>query len=337
VGTYRITAGCCNHYGPPAGQPAVGRVPGPSGLRSTLARWYTSPVPTHRRLPRSRLSRIFVSTLLGVVTFVAIGSAVAGNPAVPGVGDGAAVAAAAATQAPAATPTGEAVVSAPRPNVAPSRRRADPASVVRPTPLDQLTGYRWPLEKGRLTLPFGPTKLGSRVVEGKLFHDGIDLATFCGDRIRAAHDGVVLAAGRHFDRQIGWVGDLRRYFQRLDEKHLWITLPIVVIIDDGNGYRSVYAHFEKVTVRPGQTVRAGQLLGYEGATGRATGCHVHYGLFSPLETATFAIDPAVVKRMKVPPAEIARVDPLLVLPPRPDPVMVVPTTSPLPVASPPTP
>ena len=52
-------------------------------------------------------------------------------------------------------------------------------------------------------------------------------------------------------------------------------------------------------------------------TGRASGCHLHYGLFSPLETATFAMDPKVAKRMKLPAAEIARIDPLLVLPHRP--------------------
>jgi murein DD-endopeptidase MepM/ murein hydrolase activator NlpD len=69
-------------------------------------------------------------------------------------------------------------------------------------------------------------------------------------------------------------------------------------------------------VKPGQTVKAGQLLGYEGATGHASGCHVHYGLFSPWETATFAIRPDVVKRMKLPKTEIARIDPLLVLPPK---------------------
>jgi len=104
------------------------------------------------------------------------------------------------------------------------------------------------------------------------------------------------------------------YLARLDKKKLYGTLPIVVIIDDGNGYRSIYAHFSKVVVKKGQTVKAGQMLGYEGMTGRASGCHLHYGLFSPLETATFAIEPDVVKRMKVPPAQVARIDPLLVIP-----------------------
>ena len=168
-----------------------------------------------------------------------------------------------------------------------------------PSP-DSLTGYVSPLPRGRLTLPFGPTPWGSRIVGGQPFHDGMDLATFCGDRVVAAHAGKVLAAGRKYDQHIGWVGDLQPYLDRLDAKSLWSTLPIVVVIDDGNGYRSIYAHFREAVVKRGDVVKAGQLIGYEGQTGRASGCHLHYGLFSPLETATFEIDPDVVKRMKVP-------------------------------------
>jgi murein DD-endopeptidase MepM/ murein hydrolase activator NlpD len=135
----------------------------------------------------------------------------------------------------------------------------------------------------------------------------------------AAHDGVVLAAGRRYDRFMGWRGDLGPYIARLDEKQAWITLPIVVIIDDGNGLRSVYAHFGKVVVEAGEAVRAGQLIGYEGRTGRASGCHLHFGLFSPAEWRTFDIDADVVARMKVPTSQAARIDPLRVLPARPDP------------------
>ena len=115
---------------------------------------------------------------------------------------------------------------------------------------------------------------------------------------------------------IGWIGDLGPYLRRLDRKHLWQTLPIVVVIDDGNTYRSIYAHFGRIVVKRGQNVKAGQLLGYEGATGHATGCHLHYGLFSPLETAQFGLEREVAGRMKLPRAEIARIDPLLVLPDR---------------------
>ena len=194
--------------------------------------------------------------------------------------------------------------------------------------LPTLTGYRWPLPRGRLTLPFGPSPWGSRIVDGEPFHDGIDLATFCGDRIVAAHDGTVLAAGRKYDRFMGWVGDLQPYLDRLEKKHLWSTLPIVVVIDDGNGYRSVYAHFGKVVVKKGKAVKAGQLLGYEGRTGRASGCHLHYGLFSPAEIATFGIERSVVKRMKLPDRQIARIDPMLVIGERPKAPKPKPSASP---------
>ena len=124
------------------------------------------------------------------------------------------------------------------------------------------------------------------------------MASFCGDTVRAAHDGVVLAAGRKFDDQIGWVGDLTRYYATLDKKKLWDDLPIVVIVDDGNGYRSIYAHMSKITVTVGQTVRAGKRIGYEGATGHASGCHVHYGLFSPLETDVFGVREDILKNLR---------------------------------------
>jgi murein DD-endopeptidase MepM/ murein hydrolase activator NlpD len=183
-----------------------------------------------------------------------------------------------------------------------------------PVPVSWLSGYQSPLPNGRVTLPFGPSRWGSRVVNGEPFHDGLDLATFCGDRIVAAHSGVVLAAGRRYDTKMGWIGDLQPYFDRLDAKSLWSTLPIVIVIDDGNGYRSVYAHLSKAVVKKGDVVNAGDLLGYEGMTGRASGCHLHYGLFSPDETSTFGIDPGVVERMLLPARQIARVDPQLVLP-----------------------
>jgi murein DD-endopeptidase MepM/ murein hydrolase activator NlpD len=178
----------------------------------------------------------------------------------------------------------------------------------------ELTGYVWPLARGRITLPFKAIPGGSRIKDGERFHDGLDMATFCGDRVRAAHDGVVLAAGREFDEYVGWIGDLRPYYAVLDRRKLWDDLPIVVVIDDGNGYRSIYAHFSKVSVGPGDRVRAGQIIGLEGATGHASGCHVHYGLFSPLETETFGVREDILERLKLPPLEIARIDPILVMP-----------------------
>lgn len=273
------------------------------------------PLSERGRSPAGRRRRIGAVVLAGVIA--AVGVAIATS-----------------TSSGPLTPVGAvqgAVATAPPPSVQPAivgrpaEASSPPYAIALPTPTPiptapapaTLTGYRWPLPHGRVTLPFGPTPWGSRIVEGEPFHDGVDLATFCGDRITAAHGGTVLAASRKFDRYMGWVGDLEPYLRRLDKKHLWSTLPIIVVIDDGNGYRSIYAHFGKVVVKKGATVKAGQLLGYEGMTGRASGCHLHYGLFSPAETTTFKIDPKLVKRMKVPTMEIARIDPMLVLGERP--------------------
>jgi murein DD-endopeptidase MepM/ murein hydrolase activator NlpD len=220
--------------------------------------------------------------------------------------------------APTPAPVNGAPAIAPDPRLAYARLTdrdgpRDGRALVAPEP-DTLTGYTWPLLRGRLTLPFKAIPGGTRINDGKLFHDGIDLATFCGDTVRAAHDGVVIAAGRHFDDVIGWVGDLAPYYDILDRKHLWNDLPIVVVIDDGNGYRSMYAHFSKIAVAVGEVVRAGQKVGLEGMTGHASGCHVHYGLFSPLESATFGVRADILKKLRLPIAEIARIDPLIVMP-----------------------
>ncbi len=193
-------------------------------------------------------------------------------------------------------------------------RQALRAFVVGPPSPKSLRGYQSPLPNGRVTLPFGPSAWGSRVVDGKPFHDGLDLATFCGDRVVAAHSGVVLAAGRRYDAQMGWLGDLQPYLDRLETKGLWSTLPIVVVVDDRNGYRSIYAHLSEATVKKGDVVVAGDLVGHEGMTGRASGCHLHYGLFSPAETSVFGIDPDVAERMLLPRWQLARIDPQSVLP-----------------------
>jgi murein DD-endopeptidase MepM/ murein hydrolase activator NlpD len=222
-----------------------------------------------------------------------------------------------AVSAPAASPAAIDAPAVPREFIYARSTDADTPSTItsrRPAPPASLTGYVWPLVNGRITLPFKAIPGGTRINDGKLFHDGVDMASFCGDRVRAAHDGVVLAAGRHFDDVAGWVGDLSRYYALLDRKQMWDDLPLVVVTDDGNGYRSIYAHFAKVVVKPGAVVHAGQLIGYEGMTGHASGCHVHFGLFSPRETRTFGVRADLLKKLRLPKYEIARIDPLLVLP-----------------------
>jgi murein DD-endopeptidase MepM/ murein hydrolase activator NlpD len=83
-------------------------------------------------------------------------------------------------------------------------------------------------------------------------HTGLDLHGETGDPVRATADGTVTAAG--------WGGGYGR----------------VVDIDHGNGLTTRYGHLSAIDVRAGQSVKAGQIIGKVGSTGRSTGPHLHY-------------------------------------------------------------
>jgi murein DD-endopeptidase MepM/ murein hydrolase activator NlpD len=179
-------------------------------------------------------------------------------------------------------------------------------------PPEQLTGYRWPLLYASITTWFAPTDAGFIVIDGKRVHDGIDLATSCGDTVRAAHAGVVLHAGREFDRYIGYSIPPEGFLKSLKSGSGLGILPIVVVVDDGNGYRSAYVHLSSTFVRTGQRIRAGQPIGIEGETGHATGCHLHYELIR-MDGTFQAVAPELVRAAGYPPFVRERVDPLRVL------------------------
>jgi murein DD-endopeptidase MepM/ murein hydrolase activator NlpD len=84
-------------------------------------------------------------------------------------------------------------------------------------------------------------------------HDGVDLAAPQGEPVVAAAPAVVALAE-----------DL--YFS-----------GGTVILDHGSGLFTFYFHLSAIDVRPGDTVAAGQRIGAVGATGRATGPHLHWG------------------------------------------------------------
>lgn len=191
----------------------------------------------------------------------------------------------------------------PVPSAVPVKRSREP---------EELTGYDWPLYRGRMTSYFGSRSEGFLVVDGERIHSGLDTTTWCGDKVKAAHKGVVLAAGRRWAHEAGFRGSVDEFHERLERRGEMRLLPIAVIIDDGNGYRSMYVHLSQATVKVGQKVRKGQVIGLEGMTGNATGCHVHYELIR-MDGRWMRVASALVREYRYPRWQRERVDPLRVL------------------------
>lgn len=107
----------------------------------------------------------------------------------------------------------------------------------------------------RDTSPFGP-RIDPVTRSSLEFHTGMDTSGPRGTPIYASGAGTV-ARVTHKDPGYG----------------------NSVLIQHKFGYRTLYAHMTRSTVRNGQRVRRGDLLGYMGATGRVTGVHLHYEIW----------------------------------------------------------
>jgi murein DD-endopeptidase MepM/ murein hydrolase activator NlpD len=121
----------------------------------------------------------------------------------------------------------------------------------------QSDGWRqrliWPA-KGRISGLFGSQRIYAG--EPGAPHSGVDVAGPVGAPVVAPADGIVtLAASSPFTLE----GNL-------------------LIIDHGMGLDSAFLHLSKIHVKVGDTVRQGQLVGAIGATGRASGPHLHWGM-----------------------------------------------------------
>lgn len=196
--------------------------------------------------------------------------------------------------------------------IGPDTVQRTPAPKIPSLEPEQLTGYVWPLRGARITGWFEYDAGGFVTIGAKRVHDGLDLATFCGHRVVAAHGGTVLYAGRRFDEWIAFDGPLDRFYERVRADGDWLRLPRVVVIDDGNGYRSVYAHLGSQSVKAGEIVKAGDPIGKEGATGRASGCHLHYELIR-MDGPWMPVAPELVRKWRYPASVRERVDPMRVL------------------------
>ena len=271
------------------------------------------PEPRRRRPPWDRLIGVLLVGLGAVLV-----APVLVTPPVPAATAAPPAAAAAAEPTPTPFPTFTPLPAGVHPSPRPTDDAGDtvpatPAPTEPPptsAPPEELTGYRWPMEGGRVTTWFQPVDGGFIVIDGERIHDGIDIATFCGDDVLAAHDGVVLYAGRSYEPYLGHDGSTDDFYAQIKKKKLSKqALAIVVVIDDGNGYRSLYAHLGRADVAAGDAVSAGQAIGLEGATGHATGCHLHYGLVR-MDGPYVPIAHELVKKWHYPERTRIRIDPL---------------------------
>ncbi|MEV1074261.1 M23 family metallopeptidase [Micromonospora parva] len=154
------------------------------------------------------------------------------------------------------TPSPSAVSASPTPTrTAAAKAKPKPKKTTKPAP-----AWVDPMPGAAVTSCYGQ-RWGT-------LHAGIDLALPSGTPIRAAAAGTVTQAG---DASDGYGNS--------------------VFVDHGNGYLTHYAHQSRIAVTVGQAVKAGQVIGYEGATGDATGPHLHFevhqGMWNQIDPAPF--------------------------------------------------
>lgn len=111
---------------------------------------------------------------------------------------------------------------------------------------------RTPVDGARISSSFGMRH--HPILGYTAMHKGVDFAVPKGTPIMASGDAVVTAAGRN-----GSYGNM-------------------VVLRHESGYSTAYAHMSRIAkgMKPGLRVRQGEVIGYVGATGRATGPHLHY-------------------------------------------------------------
>ena len=114
------------------------------------------------------------------------------------------------------------------------------------------SGWLMPCSYTKLTSPFGNRE--SPTAGASTYHQGVDLAAPQGTPVYATRAGRVTVAG---------YGSAAGYY---------------VSINHLDGYSSMYMHLNNYVVSSGQTVSAGQLIGYVGRSGVATGYHLHFGI-----------------------------------------------------------
>ena len=120
---------------------------------------------------------------------------------------------------------------------------------------------RWPVDNVRITQYFGNTAFAASGAYNGKGHNGIDVAASIGTPLKAALTGVVVGTGN------------------TDSTRGCYSFGKWVLLQHNNGLSTMYAHLSDISVTKGQSVATGQLIGYSGDTGYATGPHLHFGVY----------------------------------------------------------
>ncbi|MCR4325661.1 MAG: peptidoglycan DD-metalloendopeptidase family protein [Patescibacteria group bacterium] len=153
---------------------------------------------------------------------------------------------------------------------------------------------RWPLEKIRVTQYFGNTPFANSGAYNGKGHNGIDLAASIGTPVYAALTGTVIGTDNT---------DAVR-----SSKGQCYSFGKWVMIRHNNGLSTMYSHLSQINVSEGQRIGTGELIGYAGDTGYATGPHLHFGVYVssatkiiPLGDATKSVTPCAAAVMPIAP------------------------------------
>ena len=138
-------------------------------------------------------------------------------------------------------------------------------------PVKRPGALAWPLQGGRVTQHFGEK---SYLYRGRP-HNGLDIGVPIGTPVFAAEDGKVWAVDDN-DRS-----RTRKY-----------QYGKYIVIRHDNNFATLYAHLSRWVVSEGQVVKRGDLIGYSGSTGYATGPHLHFGLYWAPSITYKAVPPA---------------------------------------------
>jgi murein DD-endopeptidase MepM/ murein hydrolase activator NlpD len=150
----------------------------------------------------------------------------------------------------------------------------------------------WPVDNVRITQYFGNTPFAQTGAYNGKGHNGIDLAVPIGSTIKAALRGTVIGTGN------------------TDSVRGCYSFGKWVMVKHANGLNTMYAHLSQISVYSGESVESGQVLGYSGETGYATGPHLHFGVYVSqatqiikLGSATKSATPCATAVMPVAPLE----------------------------------